>query len=87
MIFYTASPEWIIPKDNPKEFIKLQDRKTEEQYDLKDGLVITEKLAKLLEIEENDILKLSGTDTYKEKIAHITENYLFHIKKTNIILY
>ena len=68
----------VIPKDNPKEFIKLQDRKTEEQYDLKDGLVITEKLAKLLEIEENDILKLSGTDTYKEKIAHITENYLFH---------
>lgn len=68
----------VIPKDDPKEFIKLQDRKTEEQYDLKDGLVITEKLAKLLEIEENDILKLSGTDTYKEKIAHITENYLFH---------
>lgn len=68
----------VIPKDNPKEFIKLQDRKTEEQYDLKDGLVITEKLAKLLEVEENDILKFSGTDTYKEKIAHITENYLFH---------
>ena len=68
----------VIPKDNPKEFIKLQDRKTEEQYDLKDGLIITEKLAKLLEVEENDILKFSGTDTYKEKIAHITENYLFH---------
>ena len=68
----------VIPKDNPKEFIKLQNRKTKEQYDLTDGLIITEKLAKLLEVEENDILKFSGTDTYKEKVAHITENYLFH---------
>lgn len=68
----------VIPKDDPKEFIKLQDRKTEEQYDLTDGLIITEKLAKLLEAEENDILKFSGTDAYKEKVAHITENYLFH---------
>ena len=68
----------VIPKDNPKEFIKLQDRKTEEQYNLTDGIIITEKLAKLLEVEENDILKFSGTDTYKEKVAHITENYLFH---------
>lgn len=68
----------VIPKDNPKEFIKLQDRKTEEQYNLTDGLIITEKLAKLLEVEENDILNFSGTDTYKEKVAHITENYLFH---------
>ena len=68
----------VIPKDDPKEFIKLQNRKTKEQYDLTDGLIITEKLAKLLEVEENDILKFSGTDTYKEKVAHITENYLFH---------
>ena len=68
----------VIPKDNPKEFIKLQDRKTEEQYNLTDGIIITEKLAKLLEVEENDILKFSGTDTYKENVAHITENYLFH---------
>ena len=68
----------VIPKDDPKEFIKLQNRKTKEQYDLTDGLIITEKLVKLLEVEENDILKFSGTDTYKEKVAHITENYLFH---------
>lgn len=68
----------VIPKDDPKEFIKLQNRKTKEQYDLTDGLIITEKLAKLLEVEENDILKFSGSDTYKEKVAHITENYLFH---------
>lgn len=68
----------VIPKDDPKEFIKLQNRKTKEQYDLTDGLIITEKLAKLLEVEENDILKFSGTDTHKEKVAHITENYLFH---------
>lgn len=68
----------VIPKNDPKGFIKLQDRKTEEQYDLKDGLIITEKLAKLLEVKEGDMLEFNGTDTYKKKIKHITENYLFH---------
>ena len=41
-------------------------------------LFITEKLADLLEVEEKDTLEFTGTNSYKEKIAHITENYLFH---------
>lgn len=68
----------VIPKEDPNGFIKLQDRKTNEHYNLNNGIIITEKLANLLEVEENDVLKFTGTDKYEKKIAHITENYLFH---------
>ncbi len=68
----------VIPKEDPDGFIKLQDRKTNEHYNLNNGIIITEKLANLLEVEENDVLKFTGTDKYEKKIAHITENYLFH---------
>ena len=68
----------VIPKEDSDGFIKLQDRKTNEHYNLNNGIIITEKLANLLEVEENDVLKFTGTDKYEKKIAHITENYLFH---------
>ena len=68
----------VIPKEDPDGFIKLQDRKTNGHYNLNNGIIITEKLANLLEVEENDVLKFTGTDKYEKKIAHITENYLFH---------
>ena len=68
----------IVPKDNIDGFIKLQDRKPKEKYQLKDGVIVTEKLANLLDLEEGDTLKFTGTDTYTEKVSNITENYLFH---------
>ena len=68
----------IIPETNLDGFINLQDRKTKEKYPLSDGLIITEKIANLLEVEEGDTLEFTGTNSYKEKISHITENYLFH---------
>lgn len=68
----------VIPEKNPEGFIKLQDRKSKNHYKLENGIIITEKLATLLDVEENDTLEFTGTDTYTEKISHITENYLFH---------
>ena len=68
----------IVPKDGVDGFIKLQDRKSKEKYQLKDGVIVTEKLANLLDLEEGDTLKFTGTDTYTEKVSNITENYLFH---------
>ncbi len=68
----------IVPKDDADGFIKLQDRKSKEKYQLKNGIIVTEKLANLLNLEEDDTLKFTGTDTYTEKISNITENYLFH---------
>lgn len=68
----------MIPAEDSSGFIKLQDRRAKTKYNLDDGIIITEKLANLLEVEENDTLVFTGTDSYKEKISHITENYLFH---------
>lgn len=68
----------IVPSKNPKGFIQLQDRKKKEKLNLKDGVIITEKLARLLDIEVGDTLTFTGNNTYKEKVSGITENYLFH---------
>ena len=68
----------MIPAEDSSGFIKLQDRRAKTKYNLDDGIIITEKLANLLEVEESDTLEFTGTDSYKEKISHITENYLFH---------
>lgn len=68
----------IVPKDDVDGFIKLQDRKSKEKYQLKDGIIVTEKIANLLDLEKGDTLKFTGTDTYTEKVSNITENYLFH---------
>ena len=68
----------MIPAEDLDGFIKLQDRRAKTKYNLDDGIIITEKLANLLEVEESDTLEFTGTDSYKEKISHITENYLFH---------
>lgn len=68
----------MIPAEDYGGFIKLQDRRAKTKYNLDDGIIITEKLANLLEVEESDTLEFTGTDSYKEKISHITENYLFH---------
>ena len=63
----------IVPKDDADGFIKLQDRKSKEKYQLKNGIIVTEKLANLLNLEEDDTLKFTGTDTYTEKISNITK--------------
>ena len=68
----------IVPEEDPDDFIKLQSRKKKEEYNLTDGIIITEKLANLLEAEVGDTLEFTGTNTYTEKISHITENYLLH---------
>ena len=68
----------VIPEKDPSDFIKLQDRKTKTHYNLDKGVIITEKLANLLEVEEKDTLEFTGTSSYQEEITHITENYLFH---------
>lgn len=76
----------MIPLTNEKSFIKLQNRKTGKKYTLKDGVIVTEKLAKLLNIKVGNTLDFTGNKKYKLKVAAITENYLFHyiyMSKTN----
>lgn len=67
--------------DKFDDFILLDNRISGEKYDISDnGVVITEKLAKLLEISVNDTITLIDEDnnSYDVKVDKITENYVSH---------
>lgn len=67
--------------ENPDQFnhfISLQDRKSNEQYQLSnEGAIVTEKLANLFELERGDLLEIVDSDnrSYQIQIEEITENY------------
>ena len=72
----------VVPdKEQFKEFVRLKDRVTQEEYELDDsGVVITEKLSKLLDIQAGDTIYLKDGETKKVavQVTHIAENYYFH---------
>lgn len=73
----------MVPKEgeNLKDFIDLHERKSGEDISLtSNGVVISEKLANLLEIKVGDNFKYRDTDniTYEVRVEDITENYLSH---------
>ncbi|MDO4941245.1 MAG: ABC transporter permease [Lachnospiraceae bacterium] len=73
----------IVPEDNSEinRYIKFQDRISGKTYRLEDdGVIITEKVAKMLDIEEGDQISLKEGDTkaVKVKVTAISENYLHH---------
>ena len=72
----------IIPEETEKlsNYIVLENRKTKEKYELKDGVVITEKLSKLLGIKQGDTIKIrNANDKQAEvEVKGITKNYLMH---------
>ncbi|MBQ3420384.1 MAG: FtsX-like permease family protein, partial [Romboutsia sp.] len=68
-------------KEDLNNYILLNDRKSKEKYNLSDnGVIITEKLAKLLDVSvgDNIVLKDSDNKEYSVKVDHIVENYLGH---------
>lgn len=74
-VFYVA-----IEGDEMNKYYKLADRKTQEELKLNDnGVILTEKLANLLEVKKGD--KVTITDegvNFKTKVIGITENYLYN---------
>ena len=78
------SIQLIVPEDVNKleEFISLRDRKNKEDKYILDssGIIISEKLANLLEIKEGDIITLENADGDRAdvKVSKITENYIMH---------
>ena len=67
-------------KDAAK-YLDFHDRKTKETYTLSDdGVIVSEKTAKLLNVKEGDTVKVKeGNDkAVTVKIAHICENYMGH---------
>ena len=72
-----------VPKDIDKinDFILLNDRKSEKEYKISDnGVIITEKLAKLLDASVGDTITLNDEENnpYKVKVDNICENYFAH---------
>lgn len=67
--------------ENFKDFVTLKDRRTKEIYELDDeGIIITEKLAKLLDVKAGDTVYLKDGDTKQMEVtvSHVAENYFFH---------
>ena len=75
---------YIIGTDNQDElieFVKMQDRKTKEKVKIqKGGVVITEKLSKLLNVGIGDTIEIKIDDEKSKdvKVTGIIENYIYH---------
>lgn len=67
----------IIALDELDGFIGLKNRETEKDIKL-NGIVVSEKLANLLDLEINDKLEIFADKDYSLKVSDITENYLNH---------
>lgn len=72
-----------IPSDADEldEFVSLQNRISGQKYTLDDeGVVISEKLATLLDVSEGDdiYLEVSSLNYKPVKVMHIAENYYYH---------
>ncbi len=64
-----------------KDFLVFRDRHSKEEFNLSDnGVIIAEKTAAKLGLNEGDILtvKLSDVEVYEVKIEKICENYVYH---------
>ncbi len=62
-------------------YVDFHDRKSKEKYELTDeGVIITEKTARLLDVEMGDTVQIKDEEDGNKtvKIAHICENYLGH---------
>ena len=69
------------PKEEIPEFVDFHDRRTKESYVLTDsGGIISEKTAKLLEVEEGQTVSIKDEEEGNKeiKIDHICENYMGH---------
>ncbi len=72
-----------VPKDTNKinDYILLNDRKSNKEYKISDdGVIISEKLAKLLNASVGDTITFNDEEnnSYNVKISNICENYFAH---------
>ncbi|MBP5305563.1 MAG: ABC transporter permease, partial [Lachnospiraceae bacterium] len=79
----TKSINLMVPEklDTLSRYVKLKDRVSGEKYELTDeGIIVSEKLAKMLNVKEGSEFELSDGDNgyVKVRVAAVTENYLYH---------
>lgn len=73
----------VVPKEPKRltDFIALKERLSDKTYELEDnGIILTEKLASLLEVKKGDTVYLKEDETKRVevKITGIVENYFYH---------
>ncbi len=73
----------VVPSDNQEidKVIKLRDVKTEEPFTLaEEGIIITDKLAELIDTNVGDTITVTTVDDIEKeiKVVGITENYISH---------
>lgn len=70
----------MVVNDDINKFIKIIDYKTKKELNLKGGIIVTEKLASLLNIKVGDEIELENSNEQisKIKVVGIAENYLQH---------
>ena len=64
-----------------EDFFVLRDRKTQKRYHLDDsGVIITEKLAKLLDVQAGDVITIRENDEEPAEVSitAVVENYFYH---------
>ena len=67
--------------DQADSFFVLRDRKTQKRYHLDDsGVIITEKLAKLLDVKAGDVITIQENeeDPAEVTVTAVVENYFYH---------
>ncbi|MDA3974089.1 FtsX-like permease family protein [Enterococcus thailandicus] len=84
----TQEIKLIVPseKDQLKNYVALDNRKTGDSLKLPDdGVIISERLAKLLNVEKGDTITLNDADNVsrKMKVSGITEMYMGHFVFTS----
>lgn len=60
-------------------FVNIHDRETKEEFDLKNGAVISEKLSRLLDVSTGDMIIVGEQDEARKfRIAGVCENYAYN---------
>ncbi len=82
----------VVPNDNQEidKVIKLRDVKTEEPFTLsEEGIIITDKLAELIDAKVGDMITVTTADDIEKeiKVVGITENYISHYVYMSKALY
>ncbi len=77
-----AKSGYLLSVDDPEEFrqfIDLRHRLDDQPVNLSDdGVIITEKLSELLEVEVGDTITLDGDERVDVPVVDIVENYVYH---------
>lgn len=68
----------IVPVDPLDRYIMLRERKSGKKLETDKGIIVSEKIAKLLDLKVDEKVEVKGKKTVLAKINGITENYLYH---------